>query len=42
MSKAKGYSTTEVKTWVKGQFNKAIDDLTFREASKLIEQLKAL
>jgi hypothetical protein len=42
ISKAKGYSTTEVKTWVKGQYQKAIDDLTFREASKLIERLKAL
>ena len=42
IGKAKGYGTTEVKTWVKGQYQKAIDDLTFREASKLIERLKAL
>ncbi len=39
---AKGYSTSDLKAWVKGQFNQAIDDLTFREASKLIEYLKAL
>ncbi len=42
VGKAKGYSTTDLKMWVKGQFNKGIDDLAFREASKLIEYLKAL
>ncbi len=42
IGKAKGYSAAELRTWVKGQYQKAVDQLTFREASKLIEQLKAL
>ncbi len=42
IGKAKGYSTSELKEWVNGQFHKRIDDLAFREASKLIEYLKAL
>ncbi len=42
IGKAKGYSTSDLKAWVNGQFHKRIDDLAFREASKLIEYLKAL
>jgi hypothetical protein len=42
IGKKKGHSAEEVKAWVKRRLNKHVDDLTSREASKLIGDLEAL
>ena len=42
IGKAKGYSSDDLKAWVKGKFGKSVNALSTREASKLIDDLKAL
>jgi hypothetical protein len=41
IGKAKGYSPMQIKTWVKGQFNKGVEALSSQEASTLITHLTA-
>jgi len=42
IGRAKGYSPADVKSWVKDQAHKGVDDLSSQEASQLITRLKAL
>jgi hypothetical protein len=42
IGKSKGYSSDDLKAWVKGKFSKSVSALSTREASKLIDDLKAL
>jgi hypothetical protein len=42
IGKKKGHAAEEIKAWVKRRLNKKVDDLTSREASKLIGDLEAL
>jgi hypothetical protein len=42
MAKSKGYSAEQIKQWVKGQFNKSVNDMSSPEASQLIATLNTL
>lgn len=42
IGKSKGHSSEEIEAWVKERFGKDVDVLTSREASKLIDDLRAL
>jgi hypothetical protein len=42
IGRTKGYNPADVKSWVKDQAHKGVDDLSSQEASQLITRLKAL